>query len=519
MPLPSAGYGPEPPELMSRRDFTRGGLNSALDKGGVRSREVGVDTHVVMSASTRFQRPPSGRMDPRARSEPKAALVAALTDPRVLTCVTVVGLSALAGLVGADARWLAALGHRIASGGAIPTGVPFAAAPAAHWHNAVVLAELLFWWLEAALGDRGLMLAQLVAVAAVVLVLMRDARASGASMEGAGAAVLVAVLGGLASFTVARVQLFSLVLFVILAALLRSETRDPSRRIWLALPLIAVWANLHGGVLIGAGMLLGYLVLVRLRAQPLTAVAMIVVTPIALCLTPAGLGTIGYYHGLLSNQAAAQGQGLWAPLTLSAPLDVVLVIAALVLVVEALRRRPPIWELIIAAGLAVATIHASRSGIWLLLFLVVPAARSIKATRWWAWLMPPLAVAALVGLVFGLVRGPTPNGASPAIVNRAIAAAHGTPIVADDVIDEQIALAGGRIWVGNPIDAFTKHDQLTYLAWLDGRRAGLKAIGPDVSVVVTANHGKARSLMAHDAAFVRVATDGRSDLFVRTRGS
>ena len=68
--------------------------------------------------------------------------------PVVLTCVVVTGIAALAGIVGADARWLAALGHVITRSGAIPTGVPFAAAPTAHWHNAVVLAELIFGWLE-----------------------------------------------------------------------------------------------------------------------------------------------------------------------------------------------------------------------------------------------------------------------------------------------------------------------------------------------------------------------------------
>ncbi len=435
--------------------------------------------------------------------------------PVVLTCVVVTGIAALAGIVGADARWLAALGHVITRSGAIPTGVPFAAAPTAHWHNAVVLAELIFGWLESALGDRGLMLAQVVAVAAAVIVLMRDARAAGASAEGAGAAVLLAAMGALTSFTIARVQLFSLVLFPVLMALLRSDARAPSWRIWLALPLIALWSNLHGGVLIGVGVLVIYLAIVRLRRSPLTAIGVGAGALVALCMTPAGLSTISYYRGLLGNQAAARGSGLWAPLSLTAPLDLLLIAVVIVLVLQLRKSRPALWELVVSAVLAVATIQAGRSGVWLVMFLAVPAAPGFRTSRWWNWVMPPLATAALIGLVVGLARGPLNSGAGGALVTRAVAIAHGTPILADDIIDEQVALAGGRIWVGNPIDAFTKQDQLTYLNWLDGRTSGLGALRPNVDVVLTGSATEAHRLMAHDAEFERVATDGRADLYVR----
>ena len=71
--------------------------------------------------------------------------------------------AALAG-VGADARWLVALGRVIIAEGSIPHGVPFASAVSDHWHNVPVAAEVVFDGLHAALGDRGLALAQIVAV-------------------------------------------------------------------------------------------------------------------------------------------------------------------------------------------------------------------------------------------------------------------------------------------------------------------------------------------------------------------
>jgi hypothetical protein len=41
--------------------------------------------------------------------------------------------AALLSRVGADAQWLAALGQNIVNHHSVPAGVPFAAAPTAHW--------------------------------------------------------------------------------------------------------------------------------------------------------------------------------------------------------------------------------------------------------------------------------------------------------------------------------------------------------------------------------------------------
>ena len=468
--------------------------------------------------------PPAGSASPALRLHPpegaagRPAWLAVTLSPSVLTTVTVVGIAALAGAVGADGRWLAALGAFITRHGTIPTGVPFAAAPTAHWHNAIVLAELVFHGLEVALGDRGLVLAQLVAVTATVIVLIRDARAAGASEKGAGTAVLIAAVGAGPALVIARVQLFSLILFVSLIALLRAETRRPSRRVWFVLPLIALWANLHGAVLIGVGVTLAYLVLERFRQERWTAIGVAAGALVALCMTPAGLGTIDYYRGLLTNEAAARGAGLWGPLSLSAPLDIVLVLAALALGVQLWRAKPALWELAVAAALAIATVKASRSGVWLVFFLAVPAARSFRTVRLWDWVMPPVATLALIGLVAGIARGPVTNGAGAALVTRAVSLAHGTPIVADDLIDEQVALAGGRIWVGNPIDAFSKGDQMAYLDWLAGQRSGLRALGHNVHVVLTGRATDAERLMAADPQFADVGSDKRSELFIRVAG-
>ena len=51
--------------------------------------------------------------------------------------------TAIVGTIGADSRWLAALGRIIVDRGEIPDGVPYASAPSAGWHNVPVMAELV----------------------------------------------------------------------------------------------------------------------------------------------------------------------------------------------------------------------------------------------------------------------------------------------------------------------------------------------------------------------------------------
>src|SRR5438445_13559427 len=98
---------------------------------------------------------------------------------------------ALGAHVGADARWLAAIGDAIVKTGAVPHSIPYAAAPALAWHDAPALGQLMFHALEALLGDRGLILAQVVAVAAALSALAFDLGRAQAR-EGAAAGVLAA---------------------------------------------------------------------------------------------------------------------------------------------------------------------------------------------------------------------------------------------------------------------------------------------------------------------------------------
>jgi hypothetical protein len=446
----------------------------------------------------------------------RLAAAQARVGPLELAIALGAALVAVAGTIGADARWLSALGGVILERGGIPDGVPYASAPSAGWHNVPVLAELIMHWLTSAAGDRGLLAAQVVAVAVALAVLSLDLRRDGADDLGGALVLLVVVIGALPTLLVIRSQLFSLLLFPVLAVLLRAEARSPSARIWLLPFLLALWSNLHGAALVGLAVSSAYLVLSRARIQPLVAAGVLAASALAICATPALEHTPDYYEGVLQNDAARRGIGLWAPLSLDSGFDLLLLAAGITLLVLALRARPALWEIVVLAALAVLTVRTARSGVWLLFFAAVPAGRGLRLPPGQSSRLakPALAIAAAVAAL-GLVRGPVSTGAGSQLLHEALRRAAGTPILADGVTAEQIALAGGRVWMSNPLDAFDRDDQRVYLDWLDGRPDGDAALrhAPRV-VLVIRGRTRARRLR-HSREFRPVERDANTILYIR----
>jgi hypothetical protein len=446
------------------------------------------------------------------------AATSARVGPLELAVALAAALAAVAATIGADARWLSALGGIIVQRGGIPDSVPYASAPSAGWHNVPVLAELIFHGLIAAAGDRGLLAAQVVAVAAAVAILALDLRRAGADDFGGALVLLTVVVGALPVLVVVRSQLFSVLLFPLLIVLLRSEARSPSRRIWLVPLLLALWSNLHGAVLVGLAVAGAYLVLERARRQPLLAGSALAISALAVCATPALQDTPAYYLGIVRSEAARHGEGLWAPISLTSGFDLLLVAAAIALLALAVRARPALWEFVVLAALAVLTIRTARSGAWLLFFAAAPAARGLRLRPGRKSRLSALALAiAAVVVVLGLVRGPVSTGAGKPLLDLALRRAAGTPILADGVPSEQVVLAGGRVWMSNPLDAFDHHDQRVYLDWLAGRRAGDEALRHAAQVVLAIKDDPAEKRLRRSPVFRPVARDTNAVLYARRR--
>jgi hypothetical protein len=448
----------------------------------------------------------------------RMALVSARPGPLELAVALGAALASVVGTIGADARWLPALGRIIVDQGRIPDGVPFASAPSSGWHNVPVLAELIMHWLTSIGGDHALLAAQVVAVAGALAVLALDLRRANADELGAAVVLLIVVVGALPVIVVVRSQLFSLLLFPFLVLLLRAEARSPSRRIWLLPPLLALWSNLHGAVLVGLAVAVAYLVCARARRQPLIAASVLAFLVFAICVTPALWHTPEYYYGLARNEAARRGEGLWAPISFTSGFDLLLLAAALTLLALALRARPSVWETIVLAGLALLTVKTARSGVWLLFFAAAPAATSLRfeSGRARRLAAPALALAVILGL-FGLARGPLQTGAGKPLLDEALRRAGGTPILAESIPAEQVALAGGRVWMSNPIDAFPHHDQRLYLDWLAGRASGDAALRHVPRIVLVIRGSAVAKRLARSHIFRPAAHDANAELYVRGR--
>lgn len=435
----------------------------------------------------------------------------------VVSLLLIVMVIGLLGRIGADAHWLVALGQRIWTSGGLPRGVPFATAPTANWANPLGLGELAFYGLHQLGGDRGLLTTSLLAAAVALAVVSADAQRGGASASGAAVSIAVVALGALPDLAITRVQLFSVALFPLMLWLLRSEHRQPSRRVWLAPLLLLVWANLHAGALVGALVTGIYLVLARARSTPRTALGVGLASAVAVCGTSALLSTPSYYLGVLSNRAAQRGLGLWTRLSFHSVSDLLLLAAAAALAVMAIRqRRMAIWEVVAALVLAGLTVRTSRSGLWLLLLLAAPAASQLAARRRWGLLLALGLIVSLCGIGWTLARGPLAGGASDRLLRAAMLRSAGTAILADDVDAEEIAVLGGKVPVANPIDAFSRRDQDLYLDWLSGRRDGLAALGRGLRVAVVARGSSAATLIQNSREFRLYDGDQRSLLFLRS---
>ena len=424
--------------------------------------------------------------------------------------------TALISAVAADARWLVALGHEIVARGGIPDGVPFASARTSGWPNVPALAELAFNALYSLAGARGLQVAQVVAVLIACTCMALDARRLGAGDRSTVVALLLVIPAAFASIVAIRAQLFSLALFPLLAVILRAEARRPSRLIWTIPPLLALWSNLHGAVLTGLAVAGAYLLVDRARREPLVAVSVLAASCLALCLTPALQHTPSYYAGVIGGEAARQGIGLWAPFSFSSGPDVVTLLCLALAAWPIARARPRAWELVALAGLVVLAARTSRGGVWVVLLAVPLVAaglpwRDLRRSRVVSML---LGVCALVA-VLGIAHGPFNTAASAPLVDRAVADAHGSPVLAEDALAEQIVLDGGRIWVGNPVDAFSRSDQRLWLAWLAGTPSGDAALAHAPRVVFVRRTGKAAARLAHDPRFRLQTEDGVAAIYLR----
>jgi hypothetical protein len=182
-----------------------------------------------------------------------------------------------------------------------------------------------------------------------------------------------------------RTQDFAVPLFVAVAYLVAVDARRPSRRVFWCLPLLVLWANLHGSATLGA-LLVGLhaVTLAWARRRELTGsvralrrpVALLAGAGVSLMITPYGTGIVGYYRSTMLDSSLRHVITEWGPIT-SMPVVAGALAAVVVIALWAVwrhRARSTPWErlalLLLAAGSASVVRNAVFFGLFAL--IVVP---------------------------------------------------------------------------------------------------------------------------------------------------
>jgi hypothetical protein len=259
---------------------------------------------------------------PRGRSRAAEFLA---REPFVLLALAVDALALtfrLPDLVASD-TWLALVSGRSVSTHWLPRHETLTIwAHGVTWVDQQWLGQLLFYWIHAAGGFRLLLFMHAAVLVAAFALALDFSRRSGASARSVGLMAAIAVFVAFPNSAV-RTQAFAYLLFVPLFRLLASEARMPSRRVFLALPLLVLWANVHGSAALGAGLVVVWavseLVRARLRAGAgrlrVRAIALAVAAPLCLLASPYGSAVPGYYRHILSSGAFRDVVAEWRPTT------------------------------------------------------------------------------------------------------------------------------------------------------------------------------------------------------------
>ena len=218
-------------------------------------------------------------------------------------------------------------------------------------------------------GWAGLALLRALLIGLVVGVVFWTAR-RWLPVRPAAALALVAFVVGIGSLAL-RAQLFGIVCFVVVIALLADRRQHP--RLALLVPVVVLaWANLHGSFFLGVGAA-AFALLADLRqpdATRLRSASVLALSAVASVVTPFGAGSWSYALGLSTNADVARLVTEWqrtSPLTFDGALFYLTVLAAAIILAAARRREgrwPPLPSLVWLAGLVVVGAWAERGVVW-----------------------------------------------------------------------------------------------------------------------------------------------------------
>jgi hypothetical protein len=280
----------------------------------------------------------------------------------------VIGLLSPALLVG-DSWMTLVAGREVAQNGMPDRETLTILAAGADWIDQQWLGQLVVYGAQRAGGLAGLGVLAGIVIAGTYASSMAAARLLGASARSTFLVTAACLFIAPWSWQV-RAQMFALPLFVWTLWLAADHVRRPSRRALLALPLLLLWGNIHGSVVLGAAIVSLALVWVAVaRARTLGAAAttagLVAAAWVCALATPYGPAILDYYHVLLFDPPFGSALVEWERTNLR---GLTVVFAAVSVLTAALlvwkRRRLTWYELVVLAILFAGALEAIRGITW-----------------------------------------------------------------------------------------------------------------------------------------------------------
>ena len=250
------------------------------------------------------------------------------------------------------------------------------------WVDQQWLAQLFFYGAWALGGLRLAVILNVVLVVAAIGSGVLAARLRGASS--ASVLVVSAVCLFVAPWSwQLRPQVLALPLFVWTVFLLTQDVRHPARRTFLVFPILVLWANLHGTVVLAAVLtaLAGVAAIARDRRITQRAAAFVLLPWPCVLASPYAWHLPGYYRLMLVDPPFARFVSEWQPARPSAVTAMFyLLLAATILLVVRQRRRFTLYELATLGLACVEAVHAVRAIAWFVLAALVLLPSALDGT-------------------------------------------------------------------------------------------------------------------------------------------
>lgn len=243
------------------------------------------------------------------------------------------------------------------------------------WTDQQWLAQLVIYGTYSIAGHALLPILAAASVVTAFAIAAAAARSLGAGPRSIWVLFVPVVMAAPWAWSV-RAQMLALPLYTGLLWLVASQARRPSRHIWIALPLLAAWANVHGSAALGAllvMLLAGYELARSHGSSWRRSLPLAVLAPLAILVTPYGPATTArYYHLLLVDPpfAGRVTEWSWADPAKNTVFFYALVAIAVPLVILG-RRRLIVFDFTVLALTLLGAVTAIRGIVWFALACMV----------------------------------------------------------------------------------------------------------------------------------------------------